>query len=119
MRPLVPMAILVAAVAATSAFLITQVFVRPAPSDEVVFLTSFGVGLALILWVTMDARSRRQTPCYDFGFLVGIFFPASLVWYVLWTRGWRGLLTLAALLGLMLLPWLCAFVTAIIRYGTV
>jgi hypothetical protein len=111
------MAVLVAAVAASSVFLITHVVFGPPPSEEVQVLTSFALALAFILWVMADARSRHRTPCYDFGFLVGIFFPASLVWYVLWTRGWRGLLTLAALVGLMLLPYISATVARIILYG--
>jgi hypothetical protein len=112
------MAILVAAVAASSALLITHVVVGPPPSETVQGLMSIALGLAFILWVTVDARSRHQTPCYDFGFLVAVFFPVSLVWYVLWSRGWRGLLTLGVLVGLMLLPMFCGSVAWIIRHGT-
>jgi hypothetical protein len=110
------MAILVAAVIAVTALLIIHATVGPPPSETVQFLTSFGLVLAFILWVTADARSRRRTPCYDFGFLVVVFFPASLVWYVLWSRGWRGLLTLAALVGLMLLPYVSATVAWIVTH---
>ncbi len=112
-----PMPILIAAVAASSAFLIAHAAVAPAPSQTVQALTSLGLALAFVLWITVDARNRRQTPCYDFGFLVAVFFPASLVWYVLWTRGWRGVLTLAALAGLMLIPWISASIVWIVAHA--
>jgi hypothetical protein len=117
MRSLGPMAILIAAVAASSAFFATQVVIGPPPSETVQVLTSLALALAFVLWVMVDARTRRQIPCYDFGFLVAVFFPASLVWYVLWSRGWRGLLILSAFGGLMLLPMVCASVAWIIRHG--
>jgi hypothetical protein len=117
MRPLAPMAVLVAAVAASSVFFIAHVAAGPPPSETVQALTSLALVLSFVLWVMADARSRRRIPCYDFGFLVAVFFPASLVWYVLWSRGWRGLLTLAALIGLMLLPSVCGTVAWIIRHG--
>jgi hypothetical protein len=117
MRSLGPMAILVAAVAAASAFFATQVVVGAPPSETVQVLTSFALALAFVLWVTVDAQTRRRTPCYDFGFLVAVFFPASVVWYVLWSRGLRGLLTLCGLVGLWLLPMVCASVAGIIRHG--
>ena len=116
MRRFGPMGMLVAAVVASSAFLIAHVAAGAIPSDEVQQLTSFGLALAFVLWVIADARSQHRTPCYDFGFLVAVFFPASLVWYVLWSRGWRGWLTLGALIGLMLLPWVFATVALALRF---
>ncbi len=32
-----------------------------------------------ILWVEDDARRRGIVPCHEFGFLVGVYFPASLL----------------------------------------
>ena len=58
-----------------------------------------------------------MTPCFDFGFLVAVFFPISLVWYAFWSRGVRGVLLLGAMLGLMLIPWLSAIVVLLLRYG--
>jgi hypothetical protein len=37
-----------------------------------------------------------------------LLFPLSLAWYCLWSRGWRGLLVLLALLALWLLPYAAA-----------
>jgi hypothetical protein len=68
-------------------------------------LGSVGWCLLVVLWVDADARRRRRLPCYDFGFLAYVFFPLSVAWYCLWSRGWRGLLLLAALLALYMAPY--------------
>jgi hypothetical protein len=86
-----------------------------APSDNVVRVSSVALAFAYILWIMADAAMRRKTPCYDFGFLVAVFFPISLFWYVFWSRGWRGFLLLGALIALMLLPWLAAVVAWALR----
>jgi hypothetical protein len=117
MSRLGPLGILVATVAACSAFLVAYVAIGTAPSQTAEQLTSFGLSLAFILWVVADARKGRRTPCYDFGFLVAALFPVSLVWYVVWSRGRRGWLVLGGLFGLMLLPWASAFVAWVVRNG--
>src|SRR6516165_2501880 len=98
MRPFVPLGMLVVAGAWFSALQVAYVAIGTTPSEAAAGLTSAGVALAFVIWVVADARARQQTPCYDFGFLVAVFFPASLCWYVVWSRGWRGMLMLAALL---------------------
>jgi hypothetical protein len=108
MRALGPFGMLAATVAAASAFLVAYVAAGRYPSATALRLASLGVDLGLILWIAADARLRRRTPCYDFGFLVAVFFPFSLVWYVVWSRGLKGLLTLAGLFGLAFLPWVFA-----------
>jgi hypothetical protein len=112
-----PLAMLLIAVAMVSALQVAYTTTGATASDAAAVLMSLVLGMAFIIWMVADARVRRQTPCYDFGFLVAVFFPVSLLWYVVWSRGWRGTLTLAALLGLMLLPWLSAAAAWIIRYG--
>jgi hypothetical protein len=117
MRRIGPTGILVATIVAYSAFLVAYVAIGSAPSQGAQQLTSVGLSLAMVLWVMADARLGRRTPCYDFGFLVAAFFPASLVWYVVWSRGRRGLLTLGFLSGLMLLPWASALAAWALRHG--
>jgi hypothetical protein len=62
----------------------------------------------VVLWVLSDARRGGSTPCFDFGFFLAVGFPVSVAWYLLCPKGFRGLLVLAALAGLFLVPWLCA-----------
>ena len=108
MRRLGPFGWLIAAVAALSAFQVPYAALGVAPPDAAALLTSYGLALAFILWVVDDARARRCVPCFDFGFLVAAFFPASLAWYVHWSRGRRGVLVLAAFFALMLAPAVAA-----------
>jgi hypothetical protein len=79
--------------------------------------TIMGIGWAwmLVCWMDSDARRLRRLPCFDFGLLVGIYLPLSVVWYCLWSRGWRGLLLLLLLFGLWLTPFIIAMIFAIIR----
>jgi hypothetical protein len=76
------------------------------PSPLAVGVFSYAPSLFVFLWVLADAR-RRKAPCFDSGFLVLAWFPFSVLAYLLWSRGRRGLLTLAGLAGLYLVPWLC------------
>jgi len=80
------------------------------PSDRMLALIALSFGFFVVLWVIRDARERGCTPCFDFGFLVFAGFPVSVVWYLVWTRGWRGFITVGIFLGLYLIPWLCALV---------
>jgi hypothetical protein len=87
------------------------------PPDAVARLAPVAFALACVFWIVADAQKRRQTPCYDFGFLVAVFFPISLVWYVFWSRGTRGILLLAAFVVLMVLPSVFAVAAWLLRNG--
>ena len=79
----------------------------PSPMAEIIL--SKGWLLFMLIWMVSDARRTRGQPCYDFGFLSGVGFPLSLMWYCLWSRGWkRGLLVLLALAGLLMAPSIAA-----------
>ena len=117
MRWLRPLGIPIVTAAASAAFLVALVAAGRPPTETVQQLIALGLALAFVLWMMADARVSRRTPCYDFGFLVAVFFPVSLVWYVLWTRGWKGLLILVGLIGLWFVPWLTAMAAWILRYG--
>ena len=117
MRRFGPMGMLVAVVVASSVFLIAQVAAGAAPSDEAQQLTSFGLALAFVLWVMADARRQHRTPCYDFGFLVAVFFPCR------WSgtssgraAGGAGSPWARRCIGLMLLPWVFATVALALRF---
>jgi hypothetical protein len=81
----------------------------PSRGAELIIGTSWM--LFLLVWMDADALRRGGRPCYDFGFLSALVFPASLLWYCIWSRGWkRGLLTLFGLAGLWLAPWVAAVI---------
>ncbi len=101
-NPLTPLvAFAVALTACLGLYLLAGLVVSPAFEA----LVSFGWVFLLVLWMDADARHRRQVPCFDFGLLVWQLFPLSVAWYCLWSRGWRGLLLIAGLVGLWLVPY--------------
>lgn len=51
------------------------------PSRWAEILLSKGWLLFTLIWMTCDARRTRGLPCYDFGFLSGLWYPLSLIWY--------------------------------------
>jgi hypothetical protein len=85
-----------------------------AASDPVFLLGNFAASWALVMWIWADARRLRRIPCFDFAFLVGVFFPISLVWYAYWSRGARGMLTLLAVAALWMGPVLATAVVSIV-----
>ena len=89
---------------AITIFQIAYVVAPISPSPASMVLSMMAPSLAVVFWVDADARSRRCVPCYDFGILIALFFPVSLFWYALWSRGGWGLLSAIALTGLMYVP---------------
>jgi hypothetical protein len=90
---------------ATAAFLCAFVAARTTPTPASELLLALGWPLMLVMWIEADARRRRRQPCFDLGLLAAVWFPISVAWYCVWSRGWgRGLLVLLALLGLWVMP---------------
>jgi hypothetical protein len=89
-------------------FLAAYVVSRSAVAQMAATVLVYVLPLFIIFWVLQDARQRRCVPCFDFGFLLFMAFPLSVVWYLFWTRGWKGLALLAAFVGLFLVPWMFA-----------
>jgi len=85
------------------------------PPDSVLTLSSTVQLLFILYWVVVDAHRRHRVPCHDFGFLVGTFMPVSLAWYLVWTRGLRGVLMLIGFAILVILPQLCAVMVAVLK----
>ena len=81
------------------------------PLPLVLLVFNYALVVVITLWITLDARERRRTPCFDYGFFLLILWPFSLFWYCGCTRGWRGI-GLACVL--YVLAWLPAFTTAVI-----
>ena len=112
-----PFRALVISICAISTFQIGYVVAQVVPSPASTMLLMFAPAFALVFWIEDDARHRRYSPCYDFGFLMLLFFPASLIWYAVWSRGRWGLLAAIALLGLMFIPSFCAIIIWGLLYG--
>lgn len=94
---------------ALAAFHVAYIALGRPVSDAAQQLTAYSLALFLLWWVVADARRvRGRLPCHDFGFLMGIGFPVSLVWYLVWSRGWKGLGTWVVLLLLLSLPTIAA-----------
>jgi len=70
-------------------------------------------GVVLVVWMIADAKERRRTPCFDYGFFLLMLYPFSLFWYWTRTRGWRGL---GLSLGLVLLAQVPAMAAGIIVF---
>jgi hypothetical protein len=111
------MGFLIVLSAALSLFQVAYVAIGVPISERASGLTSLSLALCVLLWIVSDARARGCSPCFDFGFLVGVFFPLSLVWYALWSRGAKGVLLLAGLFVLLILPSLTAGVIRLVVYG--
>jgi hypothetical protein len=117
MKSIASLGIVFITVVLFSALQCGYVWANQAPPASFTQLGSIAFALGCVVWVVTDAQTRRNTPCFDFGFLVAVFFPISLVWYALWSRGARGLLLLGAMLGLMLIPWVSAIFVLLLRFG--
>jgi hypothetical protein len=113
MKRLPPLGILFAIVALFSIFQFASVALGTSDPEIAAQLTSFGLALAFVIWMMADARIRRRTPCYEFGFLVWVYFPLSLVW----SRGWRAVFVLTGLFALMSLPRISTVMAWVLRYG--
>ena len=86
-------------------FLAAYVVSRSSAAQMAATTLVYILPLFIIFWVLQDARRRRCVPCFDFGFLLVLAFPLSVIWYLFWTRGWKGFALLAAFVGLFLVPW--------------
>ena len=63
------------------------------PAAEV--LIYFSGGMSLMVACVIDAKVRRH-PLSDGAKLVSFMFPISMAFYLIWSRGWRGILWLVA-----------------------
>jgi hypothetical protein len=87
--------------------------VEPAPIVGS-FLT-MGPALMTVLWLCQDARRRRIGAVTDLGFLLMVFWPIAIPWYVFKSRGLRGVLVLLGVLLLMFAAPLTGLVVALLR----
>jgi hypothetical protein len=99
---------LVLLAAVESVILSLYVVLGASPSPLQMTLLPSTMAFFMMLWVLEDAHRQQGFPCYDFGFFVALGFPLSVVWYLLWTRGFRGWLVIGMFVALYFMPWLFA-----------
>jgi hypothetical protein len=92
-------------------------WLRTDPPEGARWILAFSTALLVVYWIVADARGRRCVPCFDFGYLLAISLPFSLIWYAFWTRGWRGILRLLAIVGAIYGPWLCATILWVLLHS--
>jgi hypothetical protein len=80
------------------------------PDMIVSIMANYSSLILTIAGIEADARRRQQTPCFDFGWIYGMYLPFSALWYCFRSRGWRGIFLLA---GLCLL-WITPAVSAVV-----
>ena len=66
--------------------------------------------LLSIFWAYYDAKESNFDGPFEFGFLVYIFWPVALPWYLVTTRGLEGVFVLLGLIALWIGPWLSGVV---------
>jgi hypothetical protein len=78
------------------------------PSTYAQLIADFTLPICFATWVQTDARIRRCTPFFDFGTFILVLWSLAIPWYLIWTRGWRGLLVTLMFVGLWILPTIVA-----------
>ena len=91
------------------------------PESGLFGLHRFLLAMLISTWVVADSRlSKRPQPSFDHGCLIWITFPLYVPYYLISTRRWhRGLVILASLIILFILPWLgewVAWIFAVIAW---
>ena len=82
-----------------------------APALYAQLIADFTMPVCFMTWVQTDARIRRCTPFFDFGTFVFFTWSIAIPVYLIWTRGWRGVLVTFMFLGLWILP---AFIATVV-----
>src|SRR5688572_25931879 len=90
---------LAAALVLTGLWPIVRVFAGAPVTELELLVLSYVPGVFVMLWAMGDAQRQRCTPLFDFGLLMWLLFPLSLLGYLMWTRGWRGAVVFAGLMG--------------------
>lgn len=104
---------LVAAAVVLAVFNTVYVVTGTIPSPAAQMIMAFALPLYMMSWVEADAYQRRCTPCFDFGFFLFLTWLISIPAYLIWTRGWRGLLVILLFVGLFIFPIFSAVFVAL------
>ena len=79
-------------------------------SDSTQSLWGFIFLILTIVWAIADSDTNEFEKPFDFGFLMYIFWPVALPYYLISTRGIEGVVLLIGFMGVWLGPWLAGLV---------
>lgn len=79
-------------------------------SDETQSLWGFIFLVITIIWVIADSETNDFKKPFDFGFLIYLFWPVALPYYLITTRGFEGFVFFLGLMSIWLGPWLAGLV---------
>jgi hypothetical protein len=110
--PLFPLLLLTAIVTATRVVLASHRLVMP---GESAMLESLFQQLVLAIWAYLDRRGRQLRLPFEFDAFVFFAWPIALPYYLVKSRGARGILLFAALLALFVIPSVVAVSVRLLR----
>lgn len=79
-------------------------------SDATQSLWSLVFVIITIIWVIADADTNNFEKPFDFGFLIYIFWPVALPYYLVSTRGVEGIVLFLGFVGIWIGPWLAGLI---------
>lgn len=81
-----------------------------AVSDTTQSLWSFIFIVLSIMWAYADARQRNFHKPFDFGFIAYVLWPIVFPWYLVTTRGIKGIVLFFGFLMCWFGPWLAGVI---------
>lgn len=87
-----------------SAISVVCVLMGSDPCNTFMQVWTSGFCLGVLAWIETDARQRRRTPFFDFGYLISFGMPLTLFWYLFKTRGWWTFLLVPMLYFVWMIP---------------
>jgi hypothetical protein len=91
-----------------------DVTARSPVSPVLQLVVSWGIATCVAVWTVQDARSRRCTPCFDFGMFVFFTWFMAVPCDLIATRGWRGLLIIVTTLFTMVVTMIGIIVVCVL-----
>ncbi len=79
-------------------------------SDTTRIIWGFVFLISSVLWVANDVKGRNFPRPFEFSFLMYIFWPIALPWYLMKTRGAEGFVLFLGFVALWLAPWMAGLV---------
>jgi hypothetical protein len=86
--------------------------VEPLPAVEFLYTSAFLCGV--VWWLNAEAGRSALKPVYCRGLMVALGWLVIVPYYLLKTRGARGLIPLVALTGSFVIAYICAAVVSLI-----